>query len=120
MKIKKLYMSACVGLYMLPSQVLATAANGPARLLPDEIKQKNAFDIMEFVMQNIGMLVAAFVIIASLIAGGHNITTALKDYQKDRDIGRLMGTVVAVLIVVICAVVLGYAADAYVSSRFGS
>lgn len=101
-----------VALHGLFFQSLAIAqVQDPDDLLPDDIKDEDAIDVVKFLLENAGVIISTALILIALLKGGSMFLNALTDFQKSRDVKELLGTVAVVLIVVVGAVLLGYIAQ---------
>jgi ABC-type phosphate transport system permease subunit len=99
---------------MLFFQGMALASGNvqdPNELLPDDIKDEDAIDIVKFLLNNIGVIVATVIILVALLRGASDALNALEEYRKNRDAKELMGTLTMTVVTILIAVLLGYIAQ---------
>jgi hypothetical protein len=89
-------------------------------LIPNEVKALNAIDLGKWFILNGGTIVAAAIVIISLIMGANHLLNELKEYNKTRDTKALLASLFSVLLVVVTAGLCGYLADVYINNKFGA
>lgn len=88
------------------------------QFLPDDVEDKDAFTIVNWVSENAAVLSSTAVMIITMLGCAFAMLDELKDYRKTGDMKKLAGGIFLILLVAVMAGAMTFVAISMIDDRF--